>query len=300
MSERQWIEEIVKLTKVSNSRWLTHGPGDDCAILKVPKKGREQVVTTDFLLEDTHFTLATHRPAEVGYKCVARALSDLAAMGAVPTVGFISLAVSSDQKLPWVKKFYEGVREASHPFGLEIGGGDLTKYKSVIVDVMLLGEVASGKAMLRSSARPGDVIYVTGPLGGSSSGLEKKSGAAWKRHKRPEPRVQQGQELVRRGVKCAMDISDGLALDLTRLAEASDLSANVDFVPTFRGASEEQALGGGEDYELLFTAPVNVKIPLSLGIPVGAMHRGPAGMVTLRRKPLSPKGWDPFSKAAAR
>jgi thiamine-monophosphate kinase len=294
MNEQLLIEEIAKLTAVPRSRWLSVGIGDDCAVLKPLRAGEETVITTDLSLQDRHFRLNTHRANEIGHKALARALSDLAAMGARPMTAFVSLAVTGKQTTSWIRSFYGGIKKLADEHEVEIGGGDLSRHKSVVIDVMLLGKVPQGSGMLRSAARAGDVIYVSGLLGGSALGLEMKRGPAWRIHKTPAPRVSIGQSLRKRGVRCAMDLSDGISLDLARLAEASGLSANLDHVPLFPGATESQALHGGEDYELLFTAPTSLRIPQTLGIPVGTMHRGPSGLVTLRRKPISPKGWDPF------
>jgi thiamine-monophosphate kinase len=152
--------------------------------------------------------------------------------------------------------------------------------------------------MRRSTARAGDQIYVSGELGGSALGLATHKGAAWKRHLKPEPRLALGRYLRTRA-SAAMDITDGLSLDLHRLCLASNVSAEIDAPPLFHGASLEHALQGGEDYELLFTTRPNRRIPASFGgvalTRIGQIRRGHAGEIKLHGQPLTIKGYDHFS-----
>ncbi|MGB9604386.1 MAG: thiamine-phosphate kinase, partial [Bryobacteraceae bacterium] len=161
------------------------------------------------------------------------------------------------------------------------------------------GTAPRGRALLRSGARPGDEIYVSGRLGGSALGLATRRGAAWKRHLRPEPRLELGAYLRRLGATAAMDVSDGLSLDLHRLCLASGVAAELeDTLPVFPGASLDQALHGGEDYELLFTTSADTRVPRSYrGVEltrIGRIVRGRAGRIVLAGEKLRPLGWDHF------
>lgn len=277
---------------------LTLGPGDDCA-LYLPRGARaEMVFTTDFLLEGVHFLRDTHTAADVGHKALARGLSDLAAMGADPRFCLISLAFPRILGGGWIRGFYRGLTGLAKRFGVEVAGGDLAALDRVVVDIVACGEVPKGKALLRSKARVGDVLYVTGPLGASALGLETKKGAAWKRHRRPEPRIEAGVALREARVECGMDLSDGLSLDLQRMCVASAVGAELEEVPVYRGATLEQALHGGEDYELLYSARPGNRKAAAWGIRIGRVIEGPAGKVMWRGKALQAGGWDHFRKKA--
>jgi thiamine-monophosphate kinase len=176
-------------------------------------------------------------------------------------------------------------------------GGDLARTERVMCDIVVAGTVPRGKALRRDGARPGDAIYVSGALGGSALGLAVGRGKAWVRHKRPQPRLALGRFLrARLGATAAMDLSDGLSLDLHRLCVASHLRAEISPPPVYRGATLEQALHGGEDYELLFTAPSRVREPAAFeGLAltrIGTMRRGAAGAVEMDGEPLPPLGYD--------
>jgi thiamine-monophosphate kinase len=162
--------------------------------------------------------------------------------------------------------------------------------------------VPRDQALRRDGARTGDVIYVSGRLGGSALGLETQRGEAWKRHLRPQPRLELGRYLRQKlHATAAMDLSDGLSLDLHRLCLASAVAAEIEEPPRFRGASLEQALHGGEDYELLFTLGPRVRPPAQFdGLPltrIGVVCKGRAGEVRLQGRPLKPLGYDHFLKS---
>jgi len=182
--------------------------------------------------------------------------------------------------------------------GVVLAGGDVSHGPLVMADIVVCGAAPRGKALRRDGARAGDGIYVSGALGGSALGLARGSGKAWRRHLRPEPRLAVGKYLREAGAHAAMDLSDGLSLDLRRLCLASQLSAEIESPPIFRGASLEHALHGGEDYELLFTAPAKARIASSCdSVPItriGTMRKGPAGAVVCNGSPLEPKGYDHF------
>jgi thiamine-monophosphate kinase len=178
-------------------------------------------------------------------------------------------------------------------------GGDLARAENVMCDIVVCGAVPRGTALRRDGARAGDAIYVSGALGASAMGLAKGSGRAWRRHLRPQPRLALGRFLrARLRATAAMDLSDGLSLDLHRLCLASGLSAEIGEPPRFPGATWEQALHGGEDYELLFTAPARARVPPDFeGVPltrIGAMRQGHPGAVRLDGAPLAPLGYDHF------
>lgn len=266
--EDELIARIRERGEVRN-RAVRLGIGDDCAILRVPA-GEELVVTTDFSLEGRHFRRDWHTPESVGHRCLARGLSDVAAMGARPLAAFLSLAMPAPLDVPWVDGFMAGFGALAKQWGTELAGGDTSEAPGaeIVADVVVTGAVEQGRALRRSGARVGDGIYVTGSLGGSAAELaglaagrmkvKRRAGVAGKYpHTFPEPRVAVGLGLVLRGLATAcMDLSDGLSSDLRRLCEASGVGAEIGAarIPLGVGATLEQALNGGEDYELLFTA----------------------------------------------
>jgi thiamine-monophosphate kinase len=291
---------------------LTLGIGDDCAVLR-PRRGKELVVTTDLTLENVHFRRDWHPPQSVGHRCLARGLSDLAAMGARPEAAFLSLALPSELTGAWMDGFFDGFMALAKRYRLPLAGGDMAKSPTVVADIVLLGSVARGKALLRSGAQFGDLIYVTGALGGSAaelSALERKPrdfvGKDKLRHPHlyPEPRLAAGRKLTRLAT-AAIDLSDGLSTDLAHLCEESGLAAEIDAdaLPVDARATLEQALHGGEDYELLFTASPKTAVPGQLGgvsiHAIGRMKkRGKGPQVHLdrggKRIALSAGGWEHF------
>ena len=300
------------------------GIGDDCALLR-PRAGEELAVTTDLSIEGRHFRLDWHPPESVGHRTLARGLSDLAAMGARPVAAFLSLGIprglteAEGQSAAWVTRFLDGLLALAAEHRVPLAGGDLAESPIAIADIVLTGSLPQGKALLRSGARPGDRIYVTGTLGGAAAELAELeaspasfagAAAAGKLapHLFPQPRVAQGVWLRKRGLaSAAMDLSDGLSTDLAHLCEESGVVAEIlaAALPLGPGATLDLALHGGEDYELLFTAPAAAKIPGKIdGVPVTAIGRmrtrrlgSPA--VTLRTEngplPLESRGWEHFS-----
>lgn len=293
------IIALIQRLNAAKAPGLVQGIGDDCAILR-PKAGEDYLVTTDFLLEGVHFLRETHSAADCGWKCLARGLSDIAAMGGTPRYAFVSLALAPWCDGRWVRGFYGGAQQLARRHNVVIAGGDLTKSDKVLCDIIVLGAVKRDQALRRGGAQPGDRLFVTGMLGGSALGLQTHKGQAWKRHLRPEPRVEAGHTLATRVKATAcMDLSDGLALDLYRLCQESRCSAELNgTVPVFSGATLQQALSGGEDYELLFAAPAGRRIPASIaGLPVteiGQCVKGKPGQILFDGKPLPAEGWDPF------
>jgi thiamine-monophosphate kinase len=311
---------------------LRVGIGDDAAVLAV-RRGEELVITTDFSLEDVHFRRAWHPPEAVGHKCLARGLSDIAAMGARPVAAFVSLAVPREltqgrrgtRSWPrsWTGLFYDGLLALAKQWNVPLAGGDLAQSPGgararAAADIVVVGAVERGRALLRSGAQAGDALYVTGALGGAAAELRalRRSprgfrnlarAAAEHPHFFPEPRINVGRALVRRRLAtAAIDISDGLSVDLEHLCEESGLRAEVDaaLLPLGAAATMEDALHGGDDYELLFTSDAGAHVPRSIvGVPVhriGRMLRRQAGrpLMTMvrdgRRGELKAEGWEHF------
>lgn len=281
------------------ARGLVLGIGDDCAIYRPRGAGEDLLFTTDLLMEDVHFRHASHPPEAVGHKALARGLSDVAAMGGAPRFCLVSLAAGRSAGRQWIDRFYSGLLRLARRTGTPLAGGDLARADKTACDIVVCGAVPRGKALRRDGARAGDAIYVSGRLGGSALGLERRAGRAWTRHVRPEPRLRLGVFLRERlGASAAMDLSDGLSLDLHRMALASGLEAAIEPPLRFPGASAEQALHGGEDYELLFTVRPRVKVPPRHGnVPltrIGRMRHGTAGAVYLAGRKLPALGYDHF------
>ncbi len=289
-----WIRGRAALPRAPG---VALGIGDDCAVFRPHGAGEDLLFTTDMLIENVHFRRATHSAADIGWKALARGLSDLAAMGAAPRFCLLSLALPEWADRRWIDNFYRGLLDLSAREGAPLIGGDLARAGKAMCDIVCCGAVPRGRALRRDGARSGDAIYVSGALGGSALGLAIGRGRARRRHLRPEPRLALGQFLrTRLGATAAMDLSDGLSLDLRRMCLASGLSAEIEVPPRFPGASQEMALHGGEDYELLFTLPPKRLAPREYqGIPltrIGAIRKGEPGNVFLNGAPLPPLGWD--------
>ena len=224
---------------VRPTRVLT-GIGDDCAVLRLlPPRGQEQdtLVTTDFTLEGIHFRRDWHSAESVGHRCLARGLSDIAAMGGEPVAAFLSLALPRDLPQSWVGRFVRSLLGLAEKFGVTLAGGDTAESPDgILADIIVVGCVPRGKAVLRSGARPGDRIYVSGDLGGSAAAVwqmrrkpKRKLPREYPRHFYPEPRIELGRILREKGVASAMiDISDGLSTDLTHICEASGFGAKIE------------------------------------------------------------------------
>ncbi len=302
MNELEIIENIRRMAPQLGRSGIVKGIGDDCAIYRPRGSREDQLFTTDLVLEGVHFLRDAHPARAVGWRTLARGLSDIAAMGGTPRFCLISLALAPWTDNRWIKAFYRGLLDLADRTGVVLAGGDLSRAEKVACDVVVCGTVARGRALCRNGARTGDAIYVSGCLGGSALGLEKRSGAAWKTHLRPEPRIELGQFLSKKlCASSAMDLSDGLSLDLRRLCLASGVSALLEGeLPVFPGAAVDQALHGGEDYELLFTTRPRTRVPAEhAGIPltrIGTIGRNTPGSIEFEGHRLEPFGWDPFRK----
>jgi thiamine-monophosphate kinase len=240
------------------------GLRDDAALVDLPGGG-SLVVSVDSVVEGVHVDLALCSPADVGWKSLMGAVSDLAAMGARPVGALVALcAPASTAGL--TLGVMEGVAEASRASGCPVVGGDLSASAVLTVVVTVLGTVDGGVAVHRGGARPGDAIFVTGPCGGSAAGLRglradgggpERAGrvglerALSEAYRRPVARLTEGIVARQAGAHAMIDVSDGLALDLHRLADASQVGFVLETVPVAEGATLEEALGGGEDYELI-------------------------------------------------
>ncbi|MGA7157291.1 MAG: thiamine-phosphate kinase [Acidobacteriaceae bacterium] len=323
LTELAVIERIRTLAASSKSVRL--GIGDDCAILK-PPSGHELLVTTDFSLEGRHFRRDWHSPPSIGHRTLARGLSDLAAMGATPLAAFLSLALpkSAARNAHFLDGFLDGFLALSRSQQVPLAGGDTAQSPSehILADIVLLGSAPSGRALRRSTARPGDLLYCTGALGGAAAELTALAATPRKfrnapptqnhPHLFPEPRLAVGKALLRRRLATsAIDISDGLSTDLAHLCTASHVAAELDLdqlpVHPLAAALDDRAqfaavLHGGEDYELLFTASSSTKIPRSIaGIPITRIGRilkpqRSRPQMTIRSDSetyeLQPRGWE--------
>ncbi len=232
------------------------GLRDDAALVEVPGGG-PLVASVDSVVEGVHVDLSLSTPADVGWKALMGAVSDLAAMGAAPIGALIALCVPGGSGNGEVALgVMEGVAQASTAAGCPVVGGDVSSAGQVVVAVTVLGTVApGGSAVTRGGAAPGDAILVTGPCGGSAAGLRqlRAHSGLGEAYRRPVARLREGDAARRYGAKAMIDVSDGLALDLHRLADASGVGFELGDVPVAEWASLEEALGGGEDYELVLT-----------------------------------------------
>jgi thiamine-monophosphate kinase len=300
------------------------GIGDDASLFR-PKPGHETILTCDWFLEGTHFLRQQHPPDAVGWKCLARAVSDVGAMGGTPRCFLLSLALPQTHTGQWLDLFLGGLQHASRKFQCALAGGDTTRRNKILINVTVVGELPAGHAVLRSGARTGDLVYVSGRLGEAELGLRilqqskgapTKKNPLTKKHLYPEPRLALGQWLAKKGLPTAMmDLSDGLSSDLSRLCAASGVGALLEIVkipkaqlpdtaPELCRDPLQLALHGGDDYELLFTVPPRKAklVPNSFrGVRLTAIGRITQKRERLLKKngrviQLTPSGWDPFRK----
>jgi thiamine-monophosphate kinase len=233
MKEKLLIERIRR-SAARGSHGAGPGIGDDCAVLRLPP-GHEALVTTDFTLEDIHFRRDWHPADSVGHRCLARGLSDVAAMGGVPKAAFLSLALPSDLPQKWVDQFVGGLLKLAKRYSVRLAGGDTAHSPGgILADIVVLGSAPAGKAILRSGAKPGDLLYVTGTLGSSVAALNRlRDGENLRprshlKHFYPEPRIAVGQFLREKKLASAMiDISDGLSTDLAHICDESKTGAII-------------------------------------------------------------------------
>jgi thiamine-monophosphate kinase len=312
------VKEIARHFLPGRGRKLRLGIGDDAALWK-PKPGFASVLTSDWFLEGSHFLREKHPPDSVGWKCLARAASDVAAMGGTPRCFLLNLALPENATEKWLGSFLGGLRRAARSLDCVLAGGDTTWSKRILISVTVIGEIPGGQEVLRSGARPGDLLYVSGTLGEAEHGLRilrktkgkvnHKNGAL-RKHLYPEPRVELGRWLAKQKLATAMmDVSDGLSSDLARLCAASGVGALIDpgKLPLLSGIARDSArqlaLHGGDDYELLFAVSPRhaARIPAMFGqlqlTQVGEITKS-GGLRILGKdgapQPLRAAGWDPF------
>jgi thiamine-monophosphate kinase len=278
LPEKALISQIRRMAKSStrgralgSNRAVFNGIGDDCAVLRLLSR-QEFLVTTDFTLEGIHFRRDWHPPESVGHRCLTRGLSDIAAMGGEPVAAFLSLALPRDLPQAWVGRFVRSLISHAEEFGVPLAGGDTAESPNgILADIIVVGRAPRGKSILRSAARPGDRIFVSGELGGAAAAVlqmrtnpnRKVNPRDYPRHFYPSPRIEVGRILREKGLASAMiDTSDGLSTDLAHLCEESNVGAELEsaLIPRasagkpVREVDLDLALHGGEDYELLFTA----------------------------------------------
>jgi thiamine-monophosphate kinase len=316
LTEKSLIAGIRR--RVLRNRGVVAGMGDDCAVLRLPS-GHQALVTTDFSLEGVHFRREWHPAEVVGHRCLIRGLSDIAAMGGEPLAAFLSLALPASLPQKWVDGFMRGLLALANRLGVSLAGGDTAQSPGgVLADIVVMGSVPKGKAILRSGARPGDAIYVSGQLGGSAATLQlmrkhpkrRLNPKHFPQHFFPEPRLALGRFLRGRCLASAMiDLSDGLSTDLSHICEESGVGAEIqaDAIPIAsigkpaREVDAKFALHGGEDYELLFTVPQGKRVPPQIaGVEITQIGRVTRGrkMVLIddrgKKRELLAQGWEHF------
>jgi thiamine-monophosphate kinase len=314
VNERSLIRQIRRMALASVNSAIKMGIGDDCAILRL-KPGFELLVTTDLCIENVHFRRAWHPATAVGHRCLTRGLSDIAAMGGEPLACFLSLGLPADLPQAWANGFLRGLLALASRHKVQLAGGDVSSAPQITADIVVTGQVPSGTAILRSGAKPGDRIYVSGALGGSAGTLKKLlSGKAIKPtksspHFYPTPRLEVGDWLRKCHLATAMiDISDGTSVDLRHICDESGVAAILisNKVPIAKSADLELALHGGEDYELLFTSPKSAKIPSRIaGVAITHVgeirnRRDYSSAIQIlgdngRVRPLPQRGWEHFA-----
>ena len=318
LNEKALIQRIRLQTR--RTRQLRVGIGDDCSVLRIPS-GHEVLVTTDFSLEGIHFRREWHPPESVGHRCLTRGLSDIAAMAGEAIAAFLSLALPATLRQSWVDRFLKGLLALAKTANVTLAGGDTAESPSgILADIVVVGSVPRGGAILRATARAGDQVYVTGTLGGSAAALEQLlsgrprslSPATYPGYFFPTPRLQVGRILRERKIASAMiDISDGLSTDLSHICEESGVGAQIFrsslpravVGPSRRPVELEYALNGGDDYELLFTARPKVNVPSSIAgvriTRIGNITRSEKILLLddhSRATELKPKGWEHFRR----
>ena len=323
LAEKKLIAQLRRMADASSrghsprsAGALLHGIGDDCAVLRLLG---DTLVTTDFTLEGIHFRPEWHPPESVGHRCLARGLSDIAAMGGKAVAAFLSAALPRDLPEAWVDRFARSLIRLAEKYGVKLAGGDTAESPDgILADIIVVGAVPKDKAILRSTARPGDRIYVSGELGGSAAAVARMMTSKMKvnphdyrRHFYPEPRIELGRILRKKQIPSAMiDTSDGLSTDLAHICEESGVGAELDaaLIPRARvGKPARQvdldlALHGGEDYELLFTAHPGKRVPAQIaGVAIthiGQITRGHRIFVGGGKRAvneLRPRGWEHFA-----
>lgn len=329
MNEREIINLFSQYTG-AQCRQLVQGIGDDCAVLRTDGD-RLWLVTMDTLVESIHFNTAWHPPAKLGWKSIAVNVSDIAAMGGRPVFAFLSIALPQNFTPEWLENFSRGISDACRQYGCCLAGGDTVQSSGgIVITLTVIGDAAPEKVLYRKDARPGDDVWVSGTLGNAAAGLELcRTGRAGdsetsqlvESHLSPKPRLGTASRLAASGlVHAMMDLSDGLATDLAHLCTQSIAGAVIyaDLLPMsglLKNTAKKMgmdalhwALAGGEDYELLFTAPARNSGKIIALAEEGILTRigyidnstgvrlaeGKPGQVDLSMKDISFLGYDHF------
>ncbi|MBI2654505.1 thiamine-phosphate kinase [Candidatus Woesearchaeota archaeon] len=265
------IERIRKKTKLY-SKDVVAGIGDDAAVLSYDKNNY-LLFTTDALIENAHFSLKYSTPEQIGMKAIEQNVSDIAAMGGLPKFAVISLSLPKNINVKFVDGLYDGINKKAKKYKISIVGGNITHSKEIVVNVALLGFVEKNYLALRSRAKIGDLIFCSGNVGKSTAGLEllrhNKKGNSIKYHLEPQSRLDLARKLVKIGINSMTDVSDGVASEIRHICEESKVGVIIyaDKIPISKNTIDDSkkigknaldfALYGGEDFELVFTAPKN-------------------------------------------
>ncbi len=308
MTEKEWLEYLKNYLSLSVHVLATYN--EDCAVIQV-EPSKFLLLTTDAMIERVHFDLSYFDFYSLGVKLANVNLSDIAAMGGEPKWALLTLGAPYPPSLDWIGPFMEGLTRALKKYGASLVGGDTVKSPQLFLNLSLIGE--TDKPLLRSSAKPGDLILVSRPLGESSAflrylktqPLEKIPSNLKKAHLTPEPEIELGKK-IKELANCAIDVSDGLLIDLYRICLASSVAAVIkeELIPIAQGATIEEALSGGEDYALLFTVEetswLKLKEKLNSQIyPIGKILEGEPKIFIKKRKgeveEVPPLGFDHFT-----
>jgi thiamine-monophosphate kinase len=278
VGEIKLIKRLSKGIRLDDS--VVRGIGDDAAVIKWTKD-KHLLFTCDMLVEDVHFNTKKATPFQIGWKALGRNISDIAAMGGIPKYALVSIAADRATDVKLIDGIYKGMKAMATKFGVNIVGGDMSRSKKTVIDVSLIGEVEKKNLVMRRGAREGDIIFVTGSIGGSQKG----------KHLKFTPRVKESRELVNNFHLTSMiDVSDGLLLDLGRVLDQSRSGAIIfqDLVPISKAASSfDKAVTEGEDFELLFTmSPAEADKLLESGIGNKGTPISVIGKITEKKKGL--------------
>ena len=285
MGENAILQRILQKLPVNDSLFV--GPGDDCAVVARDEQW-DTLLKTDVVVENLHFTPQT-APERIGRKALARAVSDIAAMGGIPEHALITVLCHASRPIELLEGIYRGINELASEFDISLAGGETSgiPYDGLIINVALTGKIEKGQAILRSGGAPGDLLFVSGVLGGSFP-------TEW--HLDFIPRVKLARGLLKAGIRpsAMMDLSDGLGTDLPRLAEASGcgFEINEEKLPCRPGFSVRDAVSHGEDYELLLALPP--KEAKKLANSAFASHLHNIGMLTENLRSEIGSGWQHF------
>ena len=300
MTEERFLELVSRYLRRTSPAVRT--ADEDCAVLEGQQGFR--LFTADALVEGVHFRLRYFPARALGWKLAAVNLSDIAAMGGKPEGALLILGLPRAPETHWIEEFYQGLLEGLSAYGADLYGGDTVRSPVLWAGLFLFGEAF--RPIFRHGGRPGDLLFVSRPLGGAAAALRHlESGHEPPETLRryllfPEPEIELGRLLAEKGLATAMmDLSDGLLLDLYRLCQASQVGAALEEVPIAEGATEKDALSGGEDYALLFAVPPEKVSELPRLIPKRHLYRlghllPETGTLLYRQKPISPQGFDHF------